>query len=1094
MRWYNDLKIAWKILITISLPVCLAVGLGLYSSSELEKVSGAIMEIEAKRLPSAGILDRIERRINAMGGLAYRHVISTRKEEMRKAQDRMDELVIGIDRDRELYGELIQKGGEAGGDSAPSGEEEELHGAFTAAWGRYMDEAVHITILSAQGRKKTAERLLTGEHGVTFDAVIKAVEALSEYNAGGARDASRSGNLLYRRTRLFFLGGITIILLLGTAMTLVLTRTLNRSLGRMCESTRAVARGDLARTIMISQKDEIGELADAFRQMQRALGEETEKNAERSRRETGRSRLAEAMQGDRELTPLAENILGFFADYFDARTGALYVADSHEKVLTLAGGHALGPPEGLCREFAFGEGAVGQAAKDMRLVRYHVPEKPLGFFRSAMVDCPMVQGVVIPVVHGDKTVCVMELGLPAPFSEEQEAFVAMVMESIAVAVRAAMSRIQREKLVEKTRLQAEALEAGREELKAANVALETRSRYKSEFLANMSHEIRTPMNAILGFSELLEGRLSGDPELKSFVGRIRTGGKNLLTLINDILDLSRIEAGRLDLEPAAMNPAALMEEVGNIFSIQTRKKGLDFRIDVSGDLPRYLFLDEPRLRQVLFNLVGNAVKFTHEGGITGSVASRKGEKEGTVELVLEIRDTGIGIPEKELTSIFEPFRQQEGQSTRGYGGTGLGLTITSRLVERMGGRLRVESSVGKGSVFKVVLPGVRVVNEEPPVTGKGEDAHESPEIELLPATVLLAEDIESNRELVREFLSASPVEIEAVKDGNGVLAAVEKRRFDLILMDMEMPGIPGDEAARRLKGDRRFRDIPIIALTASVMAGEMERAKEYTDSCLGKPVSRSRLLEEMAKFLPFGTSGSSGKNGANGTSGTGDPMGSRGKAARSFEAPPEHGDESGKHEAVFTQKRWKEAKEGGAVKLAETASVSDGESMHRETVLPENPGITAGEVGPVKIAGTVANSAGKSVHRETVLPESPGITAGEVGAVKLGDTPANADGRSMRGETVFPESPGITAEALTARHEKVVKTLSVKGVKSFARDMVLLGKKHENNGMIRGGEALVQAAGMFDVEGMITELAAFPGLAAGLSHGEKQEPEDGCAT
>jgi len=256
--------------------------------------------------------------------------------------------------------------------------------------------------------------------------------------------------------------------------------------------------------------------------------------------------------------------------------------------------------------------------------------------------------------------------------------------------------------------QRKALQYALERAEQLAIKAEAANRAKSEFLANMSHEIRTPMNAILGLSGLLDS-LIADKKQKNYLETIKSSGMSLLTLINDILDLSKIEAGKMELHYEPVNPYSLFSEIKNIFSLSISRKGLKFVMDIASDIPESLLLDDVRLRQILFNLVGNAVKFTEKGQI--KLSARKAadqDKEGMIDLIIAVEDTGIGIDPQSQEKIFEAFRQQDGQSTKRYGGTGLGLTISKRLVEMMGGTITVKSKVNKGTTFEITLPRVSI--------------------------------------------------------------------------------------------------------------------------------------------------------------------------------------------------------------------------------------------------------------------------------------------------------------------------------------------------------------------------------------------------
>ncbi len=380
------------------------------------------------------------------------------------------------------------------------------------------------------------------------------------------------------------------------------------------------------------------------------------------------------------------------------------------------------------------------------------------------------------------------------------------------------------------------------ELRAAKAAAESANKAKSAFVANVSHEIRTPLNAILGFAELVMDR-TADPKIREYGEGINMAGHNLLSLINDILDLSKIEANRLEIRPRPISLPGLLSEMRSIFSLKSEAQGLSFDVDIPDDLPETIIADPTRMRQILFNLLGNAFKYTEKGFVRLGCSSRKS---GTnrVDIEITVADSGIGIPESQHNNVFEAFRQQEDDSTRKYGGTGLGLTITRRLANLMGGRITVRSALGEGSVFTVHLPKI-------PVTEEKRVREEGPSKNLVfaPATILLVDDIASNRKVIRGFLENTAVMLLEAENGEEAIAIALKGKPDMIFMDMEMPVMNGRIALGRLRENPMTARIPVVALTASALAREDEDVKTLCDGYLRKPVSMNDFFAEMARFL-----------------------------------------------------------------------------------------------------------------------------------------------------------------------------------------------------------------------------------------------------
>jgi PAS domain S-box-containing protein len=383
------------------------------------------------------------------------------------------------------------------------------------------------------------------------------------------------------------------------------------------------------------------------------------------------------------------------------------------------------------------------------------------------------------------------------------------------------------------------------ELAEAKARAESAAAAKAAFLANMSHELRTPLTSIIGFSHLLVDRDDLADEAQHCVRRIADASEALLAIINDVLDFSKLEAGQVALEQQPFSPRRLIEDAAGLLAIQAAAKGVEVRTDVAAKLPQMVSGDGARLRQVLLNLLSNAVKFTGEGSVTVRAGWRGGR--GGPRMRISVIDTGEGIPPEHLERLFQRFSQAELSINRTHGGTGLGLAISKGIIELMGGQIGVETELGKGSTFWFEVPAE-------PAADQARAAHEVAALELPALRLLVVDDTAVNRELVKLMLLPLGVEVEEAAGGAEGVEAAARTPFDLILMDVRMPGVDGLEAARRIRaGEGPNRSKPILALTADVQPENVSACRAAgMDAVLAKPIVPQKLLSEIGRWTGEG--------------------------------------------------------------------------------------------------------------------------------------------------------------------------------------------------------------------------------------------------
>ncbi|MCW2247636.1 signal transduction histidine kinase/ActR/RegA family two-component response regulator/HAMP domain-containing protein [Azospirillum fermentarium] len=710
--------------------------------------------------------------------------------------------------------------------------------------------------------------VLLQDEGERYGTVSAAIGRIVAFSGNKARELhSQSQAIIADTLRNWGLAiaGIGVLLVL---LAWVVTRSLTAPLTRLCGVMRDLTAGRLEVDIPYrGGRSEIGTIADTLAGFQGTARRLSEQGCLDARV----AAIAAALQAQSTHAGLARVLLPYLTDGLpEGSWAALYVRRGSGWMLAGAeggdGGRHL--PEVLDPAVVAMADAAAERAVD------HV---------AAAMDGTMPLRLALSV--RGQAVGVLLIFSPADIPRKAMDLLDRVKDLLALGIEGLRRREQAEILLARTseqawelEVRAEALRGSEEKLRMANEELsqqaaalaeqrqqielawaeaeqkareaENANRHKSEFLANMSHEIRTPLNAILGLTYLLE-RTALNREQDGHVGKIGLAGRSLLSIVNDILDFSRIEAGRLELECTAFNLPGVMEAITAMAGVNAQAKALDFRVDVAPGVPDDLAGDGFRLQQILVNLTGNAIKFTETGSVRLSVEQVPAEGE-RVMLRFTVSDTGIGIPPDALPGLFRAFSQADTTTTRRFGGSGLGLAISRKLVEMMGGSIAVDSTPGQGSRFTVEIPFAAAAPANP-VPVHIPAAAPAP---LAGVRILLVEDNSINRLVASRILEGKGAAVVCEADGQAAVDRLNRApgAFDVVLMDVQMPVMDGYEATAVIKKDLRLRHLPVIALTAGALASERKQAVDCgMDGFISKPFAVGELVDTVARFAPVST-------------------------------------------------------------------------------------------------------------------------------------------------------------------------------------------------------------------------------------------------
>ncbi len=686
---------------------------------------------------------------------------------------------------------------------------------------------------------------------------------------------------------------------------------LGKSVNQMAESLRNVvtqskhiAEGDYS--IEIQPYSENDELGIALHKMTSSLKEMVADYERRNLLKSASMELNDRMRGEQDTADLAQNIITFICEHIGAEIGALYIVE--KDMISIAGSYAYQKTNEQFKKFEFNEGIIGQAAQGKK--RILVTDIPDDYIKieSGLGNALPRYIVLVPFLFEETVKGVIELGSFKEFSKLNLEFIDQVSDSIAITVNSAQSRNKMASLLEQTREQAEELESQHEELRQTNEELEEQtqileeqkrkiqktnlelnkarkllekkaddleisSQYKSEFLANMSHELRSPLNSILLLSQLLSENKEGALNEKQveFAQTIYSSGSDLLVLINEILDLSKIESGRVELRIEDINLTHFGANMEQKFQPIAVEKELNFNIEVADDLPVYIRTDHQRISQIVKNFLSNAIKFTSKGEIKLKI-ERPDTKTNLLKsgldhekaIAISVSDSGIGIPKDKLRLVFEAFKQADGATSRKYGGTGLGLSISRELAEHLGGEIHLESKEGKGSVFTLYLPEkieskvltketslkkdvqkIQMIDKQAIKSGliikddRKEFSHEG-------RSILIIEDDPKFAKILCDLSREKGFKILVAGDGETGLHLADYYNPSAIILDINLPGMDGWAVMSRLKESSETKHIPVHFISASDK--NLDAMKMGAIGFLTKPVSMQKLEQVFRKI------------------------------------------------------------------------------------------------------------------------------------------------------------------------------------------------------------------------------------------------------
>jgi len=856
-----------------------------------------VTEIVDDRFHKVQVASDVENQVNRMSGLLNNIVLEESYESILKAREKYTK----SSNEANLALNSLQ--------NLVTTEEAQKYLADSIKLFSSFESKAQSVIESAEaGQRAEAKQMIVQEAAVVRDKLLQSIEKLKNVQEGLLAEAYVRANEQYlfidRISKIFIVFGLVV----GGLVAAWTIRNIANNLRRISSViTMATYRSEENYPrIQINTRDEIGEIARAFNMMAETLELHAEQEKEYKRAimdhswlKTQVHEVTSSSQGIQDVTKLAQSIVNKITPIVEASYAVLFVRDGHVDAqrLVKAGTYGFDAQDLQVKAIEFGEGLAGQAALENKIIeREDLPEDYIRV-GSGLGSTSPVAIMILPISYEGHVLGVLELASLQRFTPLQKDFlqeiirdIGTIMNSIYIHMQVRNLLKESQTLTEELQSQSEELQLQQEELRSINekleeqyknaeqkarelekakeelernaVEIELASRYKSEFLANMSHELRTPLNSLLILAQILADNKERNltPRQVEFAATIHRSGNNLLRLINDILDLSKIESGKMDILISKVPIREIVSYIEQNIQPLAAQKGLHFTISLGPSLPEIIETDQQRVQQIITNLLSNACKFTARGSVSLDISmlpSELGQR-----IAFAVRDTGIGIPSTKQQMIFDAFQQADGTTSRKFGGTGLGLSISRELANLLGGSILVESEEGRGSTFTLVLPleqgeivqpEVLALQEAAASLAAGAEPADTTDWDegLKGKKVLIVDDDMRNIFALTAAMEERHMQVIFAENGREGLQMLEEHQdVDIVLMDIMMPEMDGYEAIEKIRSIPEFHKLPIIALTAKAMKHDREKCIEAGASdYISKPVNMEQLISLMRVWL-----------------------------------------------------------------------------------------------------------------------------------------------------------------------------------------------------------------------------------------------------